>query len=312
MLRGERSQVAFSRRLGYRSNVAADWEQGRRAPTAHELLRAAGLVGIEVSAALERFQPGSAVLFAGGVDQASVGAWLDHLRGTRSIRETAEGLERDPQAVWRWVRGRSAPRVPDFLRLVDAFTGRVPQLLVELLGEPPPSLVARHREQLASRSVGLEHPWSLAVLMLLQTPAYRSLPAHDPAVLAEWAGIPVEEVERSLTALEQAGLVGSEGGRRVPTGQLTVDTGGDAGQRARLRAHWTRAALERIAAPRPDDLFSYNVFAVSATDLARIRSLQRAFYREVRAIVAASPETEAVALLNVQCLGLGPQDLTPR
>ena len=39
-LRGKRSQVAFSRRLGYRGNPIADWEAGRRTPTAQEMLRA--------------------------------------------------------------------------------------------------------------------------------------------------------------------------------------------------------------------------------------------------------------------------------
>ena len=33
-LRGQRSQVQWSRRLGYRSNVAYAWESGRRWPNA--------------------------------------------------------------------------------------------------------------------------------------------------------------------------------------------------------------------------------------------------------------------------------------
>ena len=44
-LRGRRSQVQWSRRLGYRSNVAYAWESGRRWPTAAETLRAAGRSG---------------------------------------------------------------------------------------------------------------------------------------------------------------------------------------------------------------------------------------------------------------------------
>jgi hypothetical protein len=44
-LRGRRSQVAWSRRLGYRSNVAYAWESGRRSPTGAEMLRAAGRGG---------------------------------------------------------------------------------------------------------------------------------------------------------------------------------------------------------------------------------------------------------------------------
>lgn len=56
-VRGARSQAAFSRKLGYRGNPVADWEAGRRFPTAEEALRACERVGIDVHAAFHRFHP---------------------------------------------------------------------------------------------------------------------------------------------------------------------------------------------------------------------------------------------------------------
>jgi hypothetical protein len=47
------------------------------------------------------------------------------------------------------------------------------------------------------------------------------------------------------------------------------------------------------------------VFAVSERDLQRIRDLQKAYYQEVRAIVAQSQPVERVALLNWQMMPLG-------
>jgi hypothetical protein len=47
-LRGNRSQVAFSRRLRYRSNIAYLWESGRNMPTAAVALAAAARTGIDV------------------------------------------------------------------------------------------------------------------------------------------------------------------------------------------------------------------------------------------------------------------------
>ncbi len=38
-LRGKRSQLAFSRRLGYSTNVAYAWEAGRRGPSTREAFR---------------------------------------------------------------------------------------------------------------------------------------------------------------------------------------------------------------------------------------------------------------------------------
>jgi len=45
---------------------------------------------------------------------------------------------------------------------------------------------------------------------------------------------------------------------------------------------------------------------VPGEDLARIRELHRAYYRQVRAIASASSPTDVVVLLNLQLVGLGP------
>ena len=64
-LRGRRSQAAFSRRLGYRTNVAYTWESGRAFPTAATVLNAAVRSGVDVHAAvfLEVNKPKPVVLF---------------------------------------------------------------------------------------------------------------------------------------------------------------------------------------------------------------------------------------------------------
>ena len=54
-LRGRRSQLAFSRRLGFRTNVVHTWEAQRRWPTASRSLRAAQRAGVDPRAALTRF-----------------------------------------------------------------------------------------------------------------------------------------------------------------------------------------------------------------------------------------------------------------
>src|SRR6188472_581453 len=54
-LRGRRSQLAFSRRLGFRTNVVHTWEAQRRWPTASRFLAVAERAGVDVRAALTRF-----------------------------------------------------------------------------------------------------------------------------------------------------------------------------------------------------------------------------------------------------------------
>src|SRR5688572_10943441 len=82
-VRGQRSQAAFSRRLGFASRVAAEWESGRRVPSAKTALIACARTGIDVSAAFGRFNEATAELIevrgAGrraAIDAQGIAAWL--------------------------------------------------------------------------------------------------------------------------------------------------------------------------------------------------------------------------------------------
>ncbi|MCB9675893.1 MAG: hypothetical protein H6737_12295 [Alphaproteobacteria bacterium] len=119
-LRGSTSQVAFSRQLGYRSNVAAEWEGGRRFPHALELLRICEALEIDAVGALRELAPESAAL----VDPADLGPWLDHLRGPVSQTLLARRAKRSRHQIRRWLTGTAVPRIPDFLVLLDALTHR--------------------------------------------------------------------------------------------------------------------------------------------------------------------------------------------
>ena len=307
-LRGRRSQVAFSRRLRYRSNVAADWEQGRRFPTAGELLRACRVVGVDIEAAAVAFHAPAAPALGDG-DDAGVAAWLDALRGQATTSEVAarSGLSR--HALGRWFAGKTRPRLPDFLALVDALTGRVQDLVAALVPiEAVPALAERVARAEASREVGRREPWALPVLLALETAAYAALPAHDDGWLAALLGLSAERVAACLARLEGAGVIARSGPRYAVGGALTIDTRRHPEAGIALKQHWLSVGSDRVAAPREGDVLSYNLFAVSREDLDRIRDLQRAFFREVRGVVAASEPSEAVALMNLQLVTWEPPD----
>ncbi|MFN9942743.1 MAG: hypothetical protein ACK56I_25090, partial [bacterium] len=84
-LRGPRSQVAFARRLGLRSNAPAAWEGGHRVPAAGALIAALGRLGVDAAAAWARFHPPAAAAFADG----GLAAWLRALRGQAAVDELA-------------------------------------------------------------------------------------------------------------------------------------------------------------------------------------------------------------------------------
>ena len=305
-LRGRRSQVAFSRRLKYRSNVAADWEQGRRYPTAGEVVRACVVVGVDVEVAISRFQPAAAAAFS--ADDAGAAAWLEALRGQSSIQDISARTGISRHALGRWFSGRTRPRLPDFLRLVDALTGRVQDLVAELVDiEQVPALAERCRRAAASRRVGIEEPWTLPILLALETAGYAALAVHDPSWLARLLGLPVDTVDGCLDLLEDAGVIARTGRHYTVGGALTIDTRTHPQAGRVLKKHWLAVGMERVDAPRSDDILGYNLFALSREDLARVASLQRRFYREVRSIVAASEPSEVLALMNTQLVTWDPE-----
>jgi len=315
-IRGPRSQVGFARRLGYRANPVANWESGRRFPTALETLRACGRVGIDVQRAFERFVPAAA---AGRVVTEDLAGWLSELRGSTSISELSRRSGRSRFAVSRWLSGQAQPRLPDFLRLLQAMTGRASDLVAELVPiASVPTLESDHRRRHAARGLAFEEPWTEAILRVLELCGEPVASERVARALAIDPGL----AQRCLSRLQDAGLVeprgdpGTGDAGYVVVGELTVDTGASPERIQHLKAHWTRVALERLAAPGPQDQFGYNVFTVSEPELEAIAAILRGAFREIRSLVANSEHSDAIGLINLQLVRLdhpaGPTSESPQ
>ena len=301
-LRGKRSQVAFSRRLSFRSNVAADWENGRRYPRLSLLMASGPRLGVDVSGAMERFHPPAAPAIVEGI-----GPWLSALAGRTTQIALAERADVSRHQVGRWLSGKAEPRLPELLQLVEAATGRVHDLVAELVPiTEVPALAARHAAALRARRTVFDHPWAAALLPLLETAPYRELPQHDDAWVAERLGIPVGIAAETREALVQSGAARWKGARLVVDGGLTIDTRASVSDKNRLRRFWADRGAERVG----DGLTAFNVFAVPRDDLERIKALQLKFFREMRSLVAAAEPaaSDAVGLVVVQVLELASPD----
>lgn len=304
-LRGPRSQVQLARRLGYRGNPITDWERGERFPTAEEALRVAALSGRDLAAAFSRFSASTPLHLAQG--KLELGPWLRALRGDTSLTELAQRLGGSRFSVSRWLSGAAKPRLPDFFRLVDALTGRLPEWAAELVPiEEVPSLSARYRAAAAAKHLAFELPWTEAVLRLLETVPYRKRGRHRSSYLARCLGCSIAEVDTSLERLSSAGVIERRGSRYVVKGQLAVDTQGGKAALHALKRHWSQVASERLRAPQDTDFFGYNVISVSREDLERIREKLNVTFREIRSLVAASQPEEVAALLNLQIVVFQP------
>lgn len=311
-LRGKRSQQAFSRRMGYRSNVAAQWEAGRRMPTARVALELAARSGVDVQAALHQFHPASAKLLH-TLDDPSLSTWLKSQVGSRSIGELVRGSTLSRYQISRALSGSSKPKLTEFFELVDALTGRLPEFIgcfvdIRLV----PSAHAAHQRVMETRHLVAREPWCAALLTLFDTDAYRQSSLDALSFLEQRLPLERTRLEHCLQLLQESRALAWHKGKFVLR-PMTVDLAGESA--LQLRAHWARVSTERLVAPGERDLFSYNLVSVSEQDYERIRELQREFFRKIRGIVAASRPSETAALLTWHLIKWAPptsSDLTQR
>lgn len=311
-LRGQRSQTAFSRRLGCRTNVVYTWEAGRRFPAASKGLWAAERVGLDVRSAVARFYrtPPDWLATSDLCEPAAVARLLEDLRGRTSIQELSERTGRSRFAVSRWLKGGAEPRLPDFFRLIEATTLRLLDFLSVFVDPAAlPSVAAAWSELQSARRAAYELPWSHAVLRALELQSYQRLSKHVPGWIAARLSITPEQEAECLELLSSGGQIKLKAGRYVPAPASTVDTRLNPEAGKSLKQWWTQVALERL--PRSSGLFSYNLFTVTEKDYQRLRELQLSYYRELRTIVAKSEPAERLVLANMHLLPLdenGPFD----
>jgi len=305
-LRGRRSQVAWSRRLGYRSNVAYAWEHGRRWPTAAEAFRACARNGVDVRAAWGRFFANVPPEWLDRYDPTTsrgVAALLDEVRANNSITELAERTGISRYAISRWLGSKTEPRLPDFLRLFEAASTRLLDLLSELVEMETLSSVSDLWRRIEARRNGAAtHPWTQAILRALELEAYIALPAHEPGWVAQCLGIPVEEEARCLSFLKDTDQVRWTGTHYAGR-TLAVDVRSRPTISRALKAHWTTEGANRIEAGAPGQ-FSYLCFSVSREDMERIREHHLRYFNTIRGIISESEPNEVVCVANIQLFSL--------
>lgn len=296
-LRGKRSQQALCRRLGSKSNVVHQWERGHSFPTAARTLQVAARVGVDVQQAFRDFYRSSPPWLE-TLDPASpvgVAAFLDDLRGSTSVVELSRYSGKSRFAVARFLSGDAEPRLPDFLRLIEASSLRVLDFIEQLV-DPRllPSARQTWERMSTARRLAYDEPWSQAVLRALELSSYAALPAHEDGWIAKRIGIELHDERRCLELLSSSGQIVWRDERWCIENVMALDTRRDPDAARRLRAWWLRRGAARVEAG--DRGLMYNLLGVSSADLQRLRELQKAYLTEVRAIVARSEPVEHVVL----------------
>jgi hypothetical protein len=305
-LRGRRSCAELSRRAGYRSNIVQRWESGRSWPTAADYLRLHARFRPSASW-IERYSH-TLPAWAAGLDAHSpeaVAAFLRALRGKTPLLRVAELAERNRYSVARWMDGSTEPRLPDFLRIVQACSRRLVDLVAALEDpEQLPSVRARWQHQQLSRKAAYELPWSHAVLRGLElVDCPRDREAQE-AFLARKLGIERAQVREALQVLIATKQIKRGRSGFAPRIVESIDVGADPERAHQLRVAWTSTALQRLSQHKPGK-FVWTVFAVSKPDLARMHALHLAYLRAMQELFASSTSNDCVGLYCAQLLDLG-------
>jgi len=304
-LRGKRSQRAFSRRLGYRTNIAYRWESGRCWPTAQAVMRAMKKLGWDVREALERFQGADA--WAQHCDlstRAGIATMLTRLRADVPVVALASTSGYSRFSIARWLKGEAEPRLPEFLHLIEACSLR----LLDFVGafftpEQVPLIGARLHQLDAVRKAAYDEPLSHAVLRALELESYQALPRHRSGWIAQRIGISVDDEERCLKALARAGQIALHKRRWRTRDEPIVDTRANREGARRLKAFWGRRAIDALE-QEAEGTFTLNLMSVSDADYERIRALTRSYFSDLRSIVAQSQPNQRVVLFCAQLLAL--------
>jgi transcriptional regulator with XRE-family HTH domain len=303
-LRGKRSQAAFSRKLGYKSNIVNRWEAGKAFPSASRFLQILTRLQSKRPSALLRFfpRPPGNVNALGVPSPAAVAAFLRELRGKTPILSVALEAGYNRYSVSRWLAGSVEPRLPQFLHLVEVLSRRLLDFLA-CCSEPArmPSVASEWRRLELARQAAYERPWSHAVLRALELDGMSG--RDQEARLADRLGMPAADLAASLAVLEATGQVRRERRRWKLEQVVTVNTSQDRQRSRALKLAWAETAVARLRAGAPGN-YGYSLFSISKRDLRRLRDVHLEYVRAMQAIIAASRPGECVGLYCAQLLDL--------
>ena len=300
-LRGRLTRAAFSKRLGYRSNVVHRWETGEAWPPVPTLLSGLARMGRIDRHLFAHFlgRPGA----GRGFTPPQVARFLRELQGKTPITTLAAQTGYNRFQIARWLRGQTRPRLPEFLCLVEATSRRLLDLLA-LIIDPArvPSVAPRWEQLQAAREAAYQAPWSHAVLRALELGAPAG--SLSDAELGTAVGLDVGTARDGLEWLVRSGQVRREAGRYRPQKVQVVDTRADPDRSRDLKAYWGQLAIERLQSGRSEGDFGYSLFAIHRDDLERLRTLHLEYVRAMQSVIAHSTKPDCVGLYCAQLLDL--------
>jgi hypothetical protein len=307
-LRGRHSQAAFSRRLGYRSNIVSRWEARTAFPTAARFLEVFAKARPRQASPLHAFFPRVPPALAPlpPTSTEAVAVFLSELRGKTPLLSVARDSGFNRYSVSRWLSGQSEPKLPQFLCQLEVMSRRVLDFLARCTNPLELVSVAPSWKRLQlMREAAYTMPWSHAVLRALELE--NTSTSHQNASLLDSLGIAPQVLAQALQVLAETGQVAKRRGKWRARPVMSVNTAQDPARAHALKVSWTQTALDRMRAGARGN-FGYSLFSISKADMRRLRDVHLEYVRAMQQIIASSTPAECVGLYCAQLLDLGLSD----
>ncbi len=308
-LRGPRSARAFSALLGFKSDVVSRWESGARDVLAADVLRAIELDGHSPWERLRRFDAmiGATIERHKGNEHDRIAALLRALCEHRTSASIATALGFSARSADRLLRGEFKVRLSTLLLLLEEVSGRAVDFVLTMLdGELSPSLRAWTSKRRTQQQASVDVPLAEAVLALMRSERWKQRSVADALWLCERLQLPREELQRTLDALVERGIVERRGLRYEANAVSHVDLSTVDLTRETSKFWFREAARRGDLLPQPHQ--GWLVHGTTQANARRIYATLRRAYQEVLDILREGAPSERVELLT---LGIFPLDGEP-
>jgi transcriptional regulator with XRE-family HTH domain len=229
-IRGNLTSSALSRKLGYKFDQVSRWERGERR------LLWSDFVALCQARRLPLREQLTAHL-GNGEDLLDTPKLIKALLSGKSIDLAAKASKFSRSKLSRWLGGKATPTFLDVYALLGLSLNTLSFLEPLVDQSKIPSLALDYAEFRRQRELAYSLPHLDALMEALVVRHYLEMKAHSPSVLGKIAGLPVEEVNASLTALEAAGMVKKVGGKFKAV-ELNIDYTADRRRMTKNILHW--------------------------------------------------------------------------
>ncbi|MEN0060897.1 MAG: DUF4423 domain-containing protein [Myxococcota bacterium] len=237
-------------------------------------------------------------------DKANLGKLLGLLHRAGSLTALCRDSGFTRHAAVRWLRGESAPRLPDLLRFIQATTFRLADFAACWVDPAKlPSLTRRWVQLEAARKALAEYPAAQLVKLGVELWVHtRDRPPVAPW-LASQLGMPLDDVEHAIKLLAESGQLARRGDGYVVTSVAPVEARASR-VGSGLKARVSELGTDRVRQGDAEGMFSFAVFVISDDDYEAARSILAETYQRLRRLATASKRSERLVATNLQLFPL--------